>query len=141
MNCTEWIHPTRIKDIWNEFIVVDNSSFVFSKVNSLLNKKSKNFFGLEKKKGNVMQRFGLIFTEDTSFKNWLNHKPEDIGFILPTNFQELEYFDGGSNLEVFRCLNKEAINYKTSVLHLSAHMFFERQDVKHKLMMVLQEFA
>ena len=81
---------------------------------------------MEKKKGNVMQCFGLIFTEDTSFKNWLNRKPEDLGFILPTNFQELEDFDGGSNLEVFRCLIKEAINYETSAIHLSAHMFFER---------------
>ena len=118
-----------------------NSNFDFSKVNHLLNQKSKNFFGLEKKKGNVMQCFGLIFTEDTSFKNWLNRKPEDLRFILPTNFQELEDFDGGSNLEVFRCLNNEAINYKTSAIHLGAHMFFERQDVKQKLMMVLQEFA
>ena len=59
------------KDVWNEFTVVDNSSFVFSKTNSLLNQKSKNFFGLEKK-GNVMQCFGLIFTEGPSFKNWLN---------------------------------------------------------------------
>ena len=56
------------KDIWNEFTVVDNSSFDFSKNNSLLNQKSKNFFGLEKKKGNVMRCFGLIFTADASFK-------------------------------------------------------------------------
>ena len=49
-----------------------------------------------------MQCFGLIFTEDTSFKNWLNRKPEDLGFILPKNFQELEDFVDGSNLEVFR---------------------------------------
>ena len=47
-----------------------------------------------------MQCFGLIFTEDTSFKNWFNRKPEDLGFISPTNFQDLEDFDGGSNLEV-----------------------------------------
>ena len=81
------------KDIWNEFTIVDNSNFDFSKVNNLLNQKSKNFFGLEKKKGNVMQCFGLICTEDTTFKNWLNRTPEDLGFILPTNFQELEDFD------------------------------------------------
>ena len=52
------------KDIWNEFTVVENSSFDFSKINSLLNQKSKTFFRLEKNKGNVMQCFGLIFTED-----------------------------------------------------------------------------
>ena len=87
-------------------------------------------FSLEKKKADAMQCFGLIFTEDTSFKNWLNRKPEDLGFILPKSFEELENFVDGSNLEVFRCLDKEAINYETNALHLSAHMFFERQDVK-----------
>ena len=88
-----------------------------------------------------MQCFGLIFTEDTSFKNWLNRKPEDLGFILPKSFEELENFVEGSNLEVFRCLDKEAINYETNALHLSAHMFFERQDVKQKFVGILQDFA
>ena len=88
-----------------------------------------------------MQCFGSVFTEDTSFNNWLTRKPEDLDFILPANFQDLEDFDGSNNLKVLRCLNKEAIHYKTSAIHLSAHMFFERQDVKQKLMMVLQEFA
>ena len=63
------------KDIWNEFTFVDNSNFDFRKVNHLLNQRSNFFFGLEKKKGKAMQCFGLIFTEDTSFKNWLNRKP------------------------------------------------------------------
>ena len=78
------------KDVWNEFTVVDNTSFEFSKTNTLLNQKSKNFLSVEKKKGDAMQCFGLIFTEDSSFKNWLNHKPEDLDFILPKKFQELE---------------------------------------------------
>ena len=64
----------------------------------------------------------MIFTEDTSFKNWLNRKPEDLGFILPKSFEELENFVDGSNLEVFRCLDREAINYETNALHLSAHV-------------------
>ena len=137
LDCT----PKNPKDIWNKFTVVDNSSFEFSKINTLLNQKSKNVFSLEKKKGDAMQCFGLIFTEDTSFKNWLNHKPEDLGFILPKSFEELENFSDGSNLEVFRCLDKEAINYETNALHLSAHMFFERQDVKQKFVGILQDFA
>ena len=91
------------KDIWNEFTFVDNSNFDFSKVNTLLNQKSKNCFVFEKRNGNTITCFGLIFTEDTAFKNWLNHE--------------------------------------TNALHLSAHMFFERQEVKQKLMVVLQEFA
>ena len=129
------------KDIWNEFTFVDNSNFDFSKVNNLLNQKSKNFFVLEKKKGNTIKRFGLIFSEDTAFKNWLNRKPEDLGLISPTSFEELENFEGASNLEVFRCLEKEAINYKTSTLHVSAHMFYERNEVKQSLHMILQDFA
>ena len=79
-----------------------------------------------------MQCFGLIFTEDTSFKNWLNRKPEDLGFILPTNFQELEDFDGGSNLEVFRCLNKEAINYKTCAISSQRSHVFRKTRCKAK---------
>ena len=81
------------------------------------------------------------FYRGRCFKNWLNRKPEDLGFISPTNFQELEDFVDGSSLEVFRCLDKEAINYETNALHLSAHMFFQRQDVKQKLIIVLQEFV
>jgi len=64
---------------------------------------------LEKKKGNTIKCFGLIFSEDTAFKNWLNRKPEDLGLISLTSFQELENFEGASNLKVFRCLEKEAI--------------------------------
>ena len=118
------------KDVWNEFTVVDNSNFDFNKINTLLNQKSKNCFVSEKRSGNTMKCFGLIFTEDTAFKNQLNHKPEDFGLISPTSFEELENFEGTSNLEVFRCLDKEAINYKTGALHISAHIFFEKEEVK-----------
>ena len=97
------------KDIWNEFTVVDNSNFDLNKTNTLLNQKSKNYFVLEKRSGNTNKCFGLIFTEDTAFKNWLNRKPEDFGLLSPSSFQELENFEGASNLEVFRCLEKEAI--------------------------------
>ena len=100
------------KDIRNKFTFVDNSNIDFTKVNNLLNqKRKKKFFELEKKKGSIMKCFGLIFMEDTAFKNWLNCKPEELGFISPTCFQELEEFDGGINLDVFKCLDKEAINY------------------------------
>ena len=56
-----------LKDIWNEFTFVDNSYFDFTKINSLLNQKSKNFFGLEKKKGFTMKCFSLIYSEETAF--------------------------------------------------------------------------
>ena len=41
---------TNPKNVWNEFTFIDNSNFDFSKINSLLNQKSKNFFLLERKK-------------------------------------------------------------------------------------------
>ena len=50
----------------------------------------------------------------------------------PVNFQELVNFSDSSNLECFKCLEKEAINYETSALHISAHMFFEKTEVKQK---------
>ena len=126
------------KDVWNEFTFVDNSNFDFNKINTLLNQKSKNCFVLEKRSENTMKCFGLIFTEDTAFKNWLNRKPEDLGLISPTSFEELENFEGTSNLEVFRCLDKEAINYKTGALHISAHLFFESET---RLQFDFQNFA
>ena len=88
-----------------------------------------------------MKCFGLIYSEETAFKNWLSHEPEDLGLILPISFQELEEFTGASNLQVFKCLDMEGINYETNAIHLSAHMFFERTEVKQKLNMIFQEFA
>ena len=52
---------------------VDNSNFDFSKINSFLNQKSKNYFLLEKKKEKSMMCFGLMYTEDIAFKSrWVN---------------------------------------------------------------------
>ena len=63
------------KDVWNEFTIIDTDNFDFSKTNILLNQKSKNYFLLEKRKGNSMMCFGLKYTEDIAFKNWLNRTP------------------------------------------------------------------
>ena len=128
------------KDIWSEFTTVDNSNFDLSKVNTILNQKYKNYFVLEKRNGFTHKCFGLIFSEDTAFKNWLNRKPEDFGVILPSSFQEIENFEDASSLAVFKCLDKEAINYETMALHISAHMFFERTEVKQVFNLVLQDF-
>ena len=38
-------------------------------------------------------------------------------------------------------MDKEAINYETFVLHISAHMFFENTEVKQRWQSVLNEFA
>ena len=81
------------------------------------------------------------FTEDIAFKNWLSRKPELLKLKAPANFQELVNFSDSSNLECFKCLDKEAINYKTAVLHISAHMFFEKTEVKQKWQSILNDFA
>ena len=85
--------------------------------------------------------FGLMYTEDIAFKNWLNRKPEMLNLKAPVNFQDLVNSSDSSNLECFECLDKEAINYETSVLHLSAHMFFERIEVKQKLLSIVNDFT
>ena len=77
------------KDIWNVFTVIDNDNFDFSKLASLLTQKSKNYFLLEKGKGNARMCFGLKLTEDIVFKNWLNRKQEQLNLWSLTNFQEL----------------------------------------------------
>ena len=59
----------------------------------------------------------------------------------PVNFQELVNFSGSRDLECFKSLDKEAINYETSVLHVSAHMCFERTEVKQRLHSIINEFA
>ena len=66
------------KDVWNEFTVIDTDNYDFSKTNALLNQKCKNCFLLEERKGNKMKCFGLHYTGDVSFKNWLNRTPEPL---------------------------------------------------------------
>ena len=82
-----------------------------------------------------------MYTKDIAFKNWLNRKPEMLNIKAPDSFQELVNFSGSRDLECFKSMEKEAINHETSVLHISAHMFFERTEVKQKLQSVINEFA
>ena len=79
-----------------------------------------------------MMCFGLVFTEGIAFKNWLNRKLEMLNLKAPVNFQDLVNFSDPSNLECFKCMDKEAINYETSALHISANMCFEKTEVKQK---------
>ena len=71
-----------------------NSPLLIWITSSSLNKyfvesKSKNYFLLEKRKGNSMMCFGLKYTEDIAFKNWLNRKPERLNMWHPSDFQDL----------------------------------------------------
>ena len=72
-----------------------------------------------------MMYFGLVLTEDITFKNWLNRKPEQLNLWCPSDFQELLNFTDSSNLECFKNMDKEAINYETNGIHISAHMFLK----------------
>ena len=44
-------------------------------------------------------------------------------------------------LECFLNLEKEAINYETKALHFSAHLFFEKTEVKKALYALVKQFA
>ena len=96
---------------------------------------------MEERKGNKMKCFGLQYTDDVSFKNWLNRTPQPLKLWCPSEFQELLDFTDSSNLECFMNMDKQAINYETSVLHISAHMFFENAEVKQRWQSILNEFA
>ena len=66
---------------------------------------------------------------------------EDLKIVLPTNFEELEQFKDGHMLECFQNMDKEAINYETKALHFSAHMFFDKPEVKKALYNAVKKFA
>ena len=74
----------------------------------------------------------------TGFKN---RKPEILKLKAPVNFQDLVNFSDSSNLECFSCMDKEAINYETSALPISTHLFFEKTEVKQKWQGILNDFA
>ena len=42
---------------------------------------------------------------------------------------------------MFLNLEKDAINYETKALHFSAHMFFEKPEVKKALYALVKQFA
>ena len=112
-----------------------------AKLDNLIFQKSKDFYTLEKRRGTSIRCLGLLFTEEDVKTNWANRKLEDIKIKLPTNFEELEQFKDGHLLECFLNLDKEAINYETKALHYSAHMFFEKPEVKKTLFHLVKLFA
>ena len=71
----------------------------------------------------------------------MNRKLEQLNLWYPTNFQELLNFTDSSNLECFKNIDKDAINYETTAIHISAHMFFENAEVKQKWQSILNDFA
>ena len=112
-----------------------------SKLNQLLMQKSKNFYMFEKKKGCSINVAGLLFTEEEAISRWVNRSATYIKLKLPTNFNKLETFDRDHALECFHNLDVDIINAETKALHYSAHIFYEKAEVKEKLHSLLNKFA
>ena len=103
--------------------------------------KSKMFFQLEKKKGLNINTAGLIFSEEESVNGWINRSEKDIKFRKPKTYAELETFENGHTYECFHNLDIEVINAEIKALHFSAHLFYEKAEVKNKMLSIIQEFA
>ena len=121
---------TEPKDVWTSFDIFETNSIDMAKLDNLIFQKSKDFYTLEKRRGSSIKCFGLIFTEEDVKTSWVDRKLEDLKIVLPTNFEELEQFKDGHLLACFQNMDKEAINYETKALHFSAHMFFEKEEVR-----------
>ena len=55
--------------------------------------------------------------------------------------EELEMWNNGHTYECFHNLDIEVINAETKSLHHSAHLFYEKPDVKSKMLFVTHNFA
>ena len=71
----------------------------------------------------------------------MNRKLDDLKITMPTNFEELEQYKDGLLLQCFLNMENEAINNETKALHFSAHMFFEKPEVKKALNNLVKLFA
>ena len=103
--------------------------------------KSKLFFQIEKKKGLSVNMTGLLFSEEESVKGWINRTEKDIKFKKPNTYAELETYDYGHTFECFHNLDIEVINAEIRALHYSAHLFYEKTEVKTKMLSLIQDFA
>ena len=84
---------------------------------------------------------GLIFSEEESVNGWINRSEKDIKFRKPKTFAELETWDQGHTYECFHNLDIEVINAEIKALHFSAQLFYEKTEVKTKMLSILQNFA
>ena len=103
--------------------------------------KSKLFFQLEKKKGLQVNMAGLLFSEEESVNGWINRSSRDIKFRKSKSFEELESWDQGHTYECFHNLDIEVINAEIKAFHYSAHLFYEKTEVKTKMLSIIQDFA
>ena len=89
--------------------------------------KSISFYQLEKKKGQNVNLAGLMYTEEESISGLINRNEQLIKIKMPINFDELEKYNEGHNLECFHNLDVDAINAEIKALHHSALLFLKRQ--------------
>ena len=129
------------KNVWVEFATFESNGIDMSALDNLIFQKSKDFFALEKRNGYTSKCYGLLYTEENAKLNWINRRLGDLYINLPQSFEELEQFKDGHLLECFRCLSKDAIDYETKALHFSAHMFFEKPEIKKQLHSLVRNFA
>ena len=96
---------------------------------------------MEKRRGLSTKCFGLVFTAEDVKTSWVNRKLDDLKIKMPINFEELEQYMDGHLLDCSLNMDEEAINYETKALHFSAHMFFEKPEVKKALYNLVRLFA
>ena len=81
------------KNVWVEFVTFESNSIDMSTLDNLIFQKSKDFFILEKRKGNSPKLFGLMYTEENAKTNWTNRRLGDLSINLPQSFEKLEQFN------------------------------------------------
>ena len=72
--------------------------------------KSKNFYQVEKQKGQSINLAGLMYSEKESIAGWINRNEQIIKMKMPTTFDELEKYNEGHTLEWFHYLDVDVIN-------------------------------
>ena len=78
---------------------------------------------------------GLKFTEEELVSGWINRSIRDIKFKLSRTLAELETCDQGHTYKCFH--NMEDIHAEIKALHFSAHLFYEKAEVKNQLLSIL----
>ena len=124
---------TNGKEIYAVFEQFKTDGVDISKIDHILMLKSKSFYQLEKKKGRNINLAGLMFTEEETIAGWINRSEDVIKMKMPSNFDELEKYNEGHNLECFHNLAIEVINEEIKGLHHSALIFFEKADLMETL--------
>ena len=83
----------------------------------------------------------MLYTEEESISGLINRNEQLIKIKMPINFDELEKYNEGHNLECFHNLDIDVINAEIKALHHNALLFFEKEEIKEKLFNLVSQFA